>query len=90
VVVHGDGFTVLGHEKDMVWSREKILGSLEYTFRGRLGLGEKDQRSMRTLNRVIEWTDVGIRCEAGQRHAWILVEDLGLGGRVKIYVSTRC
>ncbi len=26
VVVHGDDFTILGHEKDLDWLREKISG----------------------------------------------------------------
>ena len=43
-----------------------------------MGPGEKDQKSMRILNRVIEWTDVGISYEADQRHAEIIVKQLGL------------
>ena len=33
---------------------------------------------MRILNRIVEWTDAGISYEADQRHAEIIVRDMGL------------
>ncbi len=33
---------------------------------------------VRILNRVLEWTDQGLISEADQRHADIIVKDMGL------------
>ncbi len=49
-------------------------------FRGRLGPCAEDQKSMRILNRVVEWTETGISYEADQRHAEVVVQHLGLEG----------
>ena len=49
----------------------------EVKFRGRLGPCQSDQKSMRILNRVVEWSEEGIRYEADQRHAEIIVKHLG-------------
>ena len=78
VVVHGDDFTVLGREEDLDWFRREISKAYEVKFRGRIGPEDKDQKSIRILNRVVEWTDAGIRYEADQRHAEIIVRKLGL------------
>ena len=39
---------------------------------------QKDDKSIRILNRVVEWTSSGISYEADQRHAEIIVKQLGL------------
>ena len=57
-----------------------IGNRFEVKFRGRLGPCDNDQKSMRILNRVVEWTESGIRYEAGQRHAAIIVKHLRLEG----------
>ena len=69
VVVHGDDFTVLGHEEDLDWFRRVISETFEVKFRGRVGPGDNDDKSIRILNRVIEWTEEGILYEADQRRA---------------------
>ena len=46
--------------------------------RGRLGPGEEDMKAIRILNRIVEWTPEGLRYEADQRHAEIIVKELGL------------
>jgi hypothetical protein len=79
-VVHGDDFTMLGRESELSWFREMISQSFEVKFRGRLGPCHDDQKSMRILNRVVEWSDAGISYEADQRHAEIFVKHLGLEG----------
>ena len=38
---------------------------------------------MRILNRIVEWTPEGIRYEADQRHAEIIIKELGLSGKSK-------
>ena len=78
LVVHGDDFTVLGYDLD--WFRRAISDKYEVKFRGRVGPGEDDDKSIRILNRVVEWTEEGIRYEADQRHADIIVSKMGLEG----------
>ena len=45
-------------------------------FRGRLGPGQSDDKAMRILNRVVQWTSEGIAYEADQRHAELIVKQL--------------
>ena len=61
VVVHGDDFTVLGTEEDLDWFRREISKAYEVKFRGRIGPGCNDQKSIRILNRVVEWSEEGIK-----------------------------
>ena len=77
-VIHGDDFTMLGSEEDLDWFRVKIEERFEVKIRGRLGPSEGDGKSIRILNRVVEWTNSGISYEADQRHAEIIVKQLGL------------
>ena len=78
IVVHGDDFTVLASCKELDWFRECISSRFEVKFRGRLGPGRDEEHSIRILNRVLEWTDEGLRYEADQRHAEIIIQQLGL------------
>ena len=55
--------------------------------KGRLGPGPKDQKTMRVLNRIVEWTDKGIRYEADQRHAEIICKELGYNEETKGVVT---
>ena len=77
LVVHGDDFTVLGYEEGLDWFRRAISEKYEVKFRGRLGPDEGDDKSIRILSRVVEWTDVGLKYEADQRHVDIIVSKLG-------------
>ena len=47
-------------------------------YRGRLGPQKGDAKSIIILNRLIEWTNNGIRYEADQRHAELIVSQMGL------------
>ena len=78
IVVHGDDFTVLASCSQLDWFRACISGKFEVKFRGRLGPGQDEDRSIRILNRVLEWTDEGLKYEADQRHAEIIIKQLGL------------
>ena len=80
VVVHGDDFTILGREVQLDWFREEIAKRFEVKFRARLGPGKNDDKAVRLLNRVIEWTETGIQYEADQRHAELIIKDMGLSG----------
>jgi hypothetical protein len=77
VVIHGDDLTILGKEGELDWFRAEIAKKFEIKFRGRIGPEEHDQKSMRILNRVVEWTEEGIQIEADQRHAEIIIESMG-------------
>ena len=46
--------------------------------RGRLGPASGDDKSIRLLNRIIEWTVEGISYEADQRHVDIIISQLNL------------
>ena len=67
-VVHVDDFTVLGSDESLGWMKSKISERFETKFRGRLAPGPDDVKSIRILNRVVQWTEVGIEYEADQRH----------------------
>ena len=43
-VVHGDDFTILGHEEDLDWLRTQIVERFEVKFNARLGPEEKDDK----------------------------------------------
>ena len=77
-VIHGDDFTLLGHSENLDWFRKEICNKFEVKMRGRLGPEESDDKSIRILNRVVEWNSEGIKYEADQRHADIIVEMMGL------------
>ena len=83
VAVHGDDFTILGPVEGLDWFRKMIQTKFEVKFRGRIGPSKNDEESIRLLNRVFEWSDQGITFEADQRHADLIVQDLGLAGDSK-------
>ena len=85
--VHGDDFTLLGNEIDLDWFRSKIVAKFEVKMRGRLGPCPQYDKSIRILHRVVEWTESGITYEPDQRHAEIIVRDLGLLGNSKAVVT---
>ena len=41
VAVHGDDFTILGHEESLDWFTNRIQQRFEVKFRGRLGSGHR-------------------------------------------------
>ena len=43
-----------------------------------LGPDDSHEKELRVLNRVLTWTELGVVYEADQRHAEILVKELGL------------
>ena len=76
VVVHGDDFTVLGHDIMLDWFRDRIKAKFEVKFKARLGPSSGDDSSVRIFNRVVQWDAAGIHYEADQRHAEIIVMSL--------------
>ena len=78
VVGHGDDFTILEAEEQLDWFRERMKDRYTLKVRGRLGPEVHDEKEIRILNRVIQWTEEGIWYEPDPRHAEIIFKDLGL------------
>jgi len=77
--VHGGDFTLLGSDEDLDWFEKMIKEKFEVKVRGRLGPGLNDTKSIRILNRIVEWSQDGLWYEAYQRHAdTCLKKKLGL------------
>ena len=76
-MVHGDDFTVLGWENQLDWFWAKIKEKFQSKHRGRLGPGPSDLKSIRILNRIVEWAEDGILYEADQRHVEICLREMG-------------
>ena len=79
IVVPGDDFTVVSEKEELVQIFEEMSKKLIAKNRGILG-PDGDTRSVRILNRIVEWTGKGLKYEADQRHAEIIVRELGLSG----------
>jgi len=77
-VVHGDDFTVLGWESELNWFKDRIQERFEVKHRGRLGGDEGDVKSIRILNRIVTWKPDMIIYEPDQRHAEIIIRQMGL------------
>jgi hypothetical protein len=77
LVVHGDGFTILGSPNHLDALQEEFRQRFEVKFRGRLGPEIGDDKSIKILNRIVEWTERGINYEADHRHVDIVLENLG-------------
>ena len=77
-VVHGDDFIVLGEEVQLRWFAQSFGKCFEIKVRGILGPDNRDEKEIRILNRIVRWTQDGIEYEADQRHAEIIIKELGL------------
>ena len=78
--MHGDDFTNLGTESQLLWLRGRFLERYEIKDSGIKGPGPNDIKSARVLNRLISWLDDRIEYEADPRHAEIIISELGLRG----------
>ena len=67
----------------------EIKKKSENNVRGIIGPEPTDDKSIRILNRVIEWTQDGIEYEADQRHAEIIIRDAGLDSSAKTAITPR-
>ncbi len=74
-VVDGDSFTVLGAKADLDWFREVAQCRMEVKLKSRLQRGKPGD--VRILNRIATVAKDGLEYEADQRHAEILMKDLG-------------
>ena len=78
--VHGDGFTSNGPSDALDWLETEIAERYEITVDPRLGLGPKDAKEGRALNRVIRWGKDSVEYEADPRQVERLVAECGLEG----------
>ena len=78
MTVHGDDFTSTARERDLKWLERQLSAKFEVK-NEYLGPDTRHKQSIRVLNRVITWTAEGLTYEADQRHAEIIVQELGLG-----------
>ena len=75
--MHGDDFTSLAQERDLIWLNEQFSNRFEIKNKGIMGPDSKDIKEVRLLNRIVAWDSDGIRLEADQRHPEILCKQLG-------------
>ena len=77
ITVHGDDFTITGPYQELQWLEEKFSG--KYEIRSEyLGPEGVCKPELRILNRVLRWTSTGIEYEPDQRHADIIIKDMGM------------
>ena len=62
--VHGDDFTTAGAKPDLDWFEKELEAWYELRKGGRDGLGERDDKEGRVLNRDVRWTTHGLEYEA--------------------------
>ncbi len=79
LTVHGDDFTSTGKPAHLRWLGARLAEEFDVKTEF-LGPGRGCSQQIRVLNRVICWTADGITYEADQRHAEIVIEELGLTG----------
>ena len=60
---------MLGDEKALDWFRDEIKMEYACEFKARLGPDGSDSKTVRLLNRIVEWNNEGITIEGDQRHA---------------------
>ena len=74
---HGDDFDIVAAEEDIRWLIKKMeeVYDLKSTV---LGPEEHNQKELRILNRTVRWTTEGIEYEGDQRHAEVIIKELGM------------
>ncbi len=78
LTIHGDDFTSTGREAELRWLDCELKKKFELKTEF---LGPDPRRhvqQLRVLNRVISWQRDGLTYEADQRHAELLIRELGL------------
>ena len=77
ITVHGDDFTCCGSAEDLRWLQHKFEAKFEVTC-SILGPDSGQAQEVKILNRIIRWEKGGIAYEADQRHAELVIRELGL------------
>ena len=75
--MHGDDFASVGHRAALQWFLQKLESRFEIRT-SVIGTGVGEVREARVLNRILRITELGWEYEPDQRHAEMIVEQLGL------------
>ena len=75
--LHGDDFASVGHRAALKWFLQKLESRFEIKT-SVIGTGVGEVREARVLNRILRITELGWEYEPDQRHAEMIVEQLGL------------
>ena len=75
--LHEDDFASVGHRAALKWFLQKLESRFEIKT-SVIGTGVGEVREARVLNRILRITERGWDYEPDQRHAEIIVEQLGL------------
>ena len=78
LVVHGDEFTFLGYEDELMEIKTKMEQRYDIKLQGFLGDDASDLREITILNRTIRWDGYRIVYTADGKHAHAIIEDMGL------------
>ena len=76
--MHGDDFVVSGTEEHLKIVEDKFRSKYLTKIRGIIGPDSDDLKSIVMLNRVIEWSEIGINMEADQRHVELILKHLDM------------
>ena len=68
LAVHGDDFTFVGVEEDLLWITEQMRQWFEIKVRAMLGPDATDDKEVVILWRRVRWLDWGIEWEADPKH----------------------
>ena len=77
MIVQGNEFTCTGSSKNFNWLKEQFESKFEITAKI-LGPELGQECEIRVLNHVLRWEACGIVYEPDQRHAEMVVRELGL------------
>ena len=87
MTVHGDDFTVVAPTEDLKWFEGKMKQKFELKV-DYLGPDEGKSKELRVLNRVLRWSRGGIEYEPDQRHAEMIIEEMGMIGAKPVNTPT--
>ena len=77
VTVHGDDFTITGPDHELLWLEQRMAEKYEIKTKY-LGPDAHHEAEVRVLNRTLRWTSEGVEYEPDQRHAELIVRELGM------------
>ena len=75
--MHGDDFVSVGNRAALKWFKEELLKTCEISTQV-VGMGEGEAREGKVLIRIIRVDKDGCFFEADQRHAEIIVKQMGM------------
>ena len=70
--------TALGEDTQLDWHRQMVTNRFEAKVKGSIGPGKTVGKSMRVLISLFQWMGEGVNYETDQRHAEIVINELGL------------